>query len=335
MNAASAESPAAASCRRRSASTTKSADGDQRARLIARPPASAAGERCARAARAALRGLAASPRRRGLRPVRPRVSTCRRRCRGAWSAACFFVWAMASRLVIEALFDRRAGCGSRTSPGPAVEGRGRGEAHELGLGDGRVALHGGQQRASGSARWSSTLHETWATPPRAASVRPIARRPGRPSRPTRAPPRRSRGASGRPAGARELEVEGHQRRAGRHERGAGGRVQRARPEVRRRRALRQAVAAAGAQLRPRAAARRGRRRGTPAARARPRGGRRGRAPRRTRRPRSPRRDARPARRPARRRADAGRAFPQVDARDRLPRARHERGRRAAGRAGRA
>src|SRR5919199_6464709 len=38
-------------------------------------------------------------------------------------------------------------------------------------------------RASGTARWSSTFIETWATPPRAARLRPIARRPGRPSRP--------------------------------------------------------------------------------------------------------------------------------------------------------
>ena len=210
---------------------------------------------------------------------------------------------------------------ARASPSKAALRR---QADELGLGDRRVALDRLEQPASGSASWSSTLHETCATPPRAASVRPIARRPGSPSAP---PSRMARAIAPRVVGGRrraELEVEGDQRRARGDERprrrsgacargrsrAAGRRPSAARGRRRRRGAARRACAR-----------RRARRRGRRAGRAR-RGRRRARAPRRSAAPRcSARRGRRPARRRARRRAGAGPAWRrEVDALDRLARA---------------
>ena len=119
--------------------------------------------------------------------------------------------------------------------GPAVEGRLRRQADELGLGDGRVALDRLEQRAPArSASWSSTLHETWATPPRAASVRPMARRPGSPSGPPSRMARAMRLRVGAGRRRAELEVEGDERRAGGDEHRAGGRVHAVGPEVGRR-----------------------------------------------------------------------------------------------------
>ena len=171
----------------------------------------------------------------------------------------------------------------------------------------RVALDGLEQRArSGSASWSSTLQETCATSPRAASVSPMARRPGSPcsppSRMARAmrrasssvavgPSSRLKATSGGRAATSTAPAVGCSARGA--EVGRRGR----RPCAARARRPRRGAARRACARRP------GRRRGRRAGRAR-RARRRARAPRRARRRAARACGRRRARRRSRRRAGA-------------------------------
>ena len=165
----------------------------------------------------------------------------------------------------------KAACGARPTSSASATGAWRSTASS--------------SAASASASWSSTLHETCATPPRAARVRPMARRPGRPRRAALADGARDRLRVGAGRLRAELEVEGHQRRAGGDEDSTGGRVHAVGPEVGPQAVghpLREAGGSALAQLGARAPAGQQRRRGRRAGRAR-RGRRPARAPRPARR----------------------------------------------------
>ena len=104
----------------------------------------------------------------------------------------------------------KATCGARPTSSASVTGAWRSTASS--------------SRARGSASWSSTLHETCATSPRAERVSPIARRPGSPSAPLSRMARAMRRASSAVAVCAQLEVEGHQRRARGDEDRARGRM---------------------------------------------------------------------------------------------------------------
>ena len=153
----------------------------------------------------------------------------------------------------------RAGCPDRARLREAVEGGAPARGRRARRGDRRVARHGGDAaRASGTRAVvldvGRDLGDAAAARP---ASRPSARTPGRPS----APPSRTRAAIARASasvgGRRELEVEGHQRRARGDERGAArsGAARRGPKSGGARRAIRgQLGEAAAAQLGARAAA---------------------------------------------------------------------------------
>ena len=114
---------------------------------------------------------------------------CRRRCRGASSALALGLGHLATQS--EGLASIVRPVAHRDVVGEPVEGRARAPGRRARP---RGLAHAGRsprrRPPAGPARWSSTLMETCATPPRAASSRPIARTPA-------GPPRRPRGCAPR------------------------------------------------------------------------------------------------------------------------------------------